>query len=82
MQNKTLALIAIVLTILVAVVYFQRHQTPKRLPDIVKPTEDWLRPSDVSVVDGDTIRAKGAHNPLSGLQCARNRQSRTLPAGA
>ena len=74
-QNKILALIAIGLTILMAVAYFFRpHVGPKAagsptkpLPEIIKPGENWLSPSDIAVVDGDTIRTKGRTIRLVGF---------------
>ena len=74
-KNKILALIAIGLSILVAVVYFLRPQIgpkiagspTKPLPEIIKPGETWLSPSDISIVDGDTIRARGRTIRLVGF---------------
>ena len=41
--------------------------SPNPLPTIVKPGENWLSPSDISVVDGDTIRARGRTVRLVGF---------------
>ena len=45
----------------------QTTASPNPLPTIVKPGENWLSPSDISVVDGDTIRARGRTVRLVGF---------------
>jgi endonuclease YncB( thermonuclease family) len=41
--------------------------SPKPLPTIIKPGENWLSPSDISVVDGDTIRVRARTVRLVGF---------------
>ena len=74
-SSITLLLIAIGLACLVAVVAVQRGmpgQVPakpiaKPLPTIVKPGENWFSPSDIAVIDGDTISALGRVVRLAGF---------------
>ena len=74
-SNTTLLLIAIGLACLVAVVAVHRsmpgqvpaNTTAKPLPTIVKPGENWFSPSDIGVIDGDTITARGRIVRLAGF---------------
>ena len=66
-EPKTIASTKPVPTIINSELEPQITASPKPLPTIVKPGENWLSPSDISVIDGDTIRARGRTVRLVGF---------------
>jgi len=66
-EPKTIASSKPMPTIIKSELQPQTTASPKPLPTIVKPGENWLSPSDISVIDGDTIRARGRTVRLVGF---------------